>query len=235
MLIIKQGFKFLDAFSFGSQYKGMLSACQGNEIDRAVIAFNPIQVMPNFVRFQRASQLLFQYENMFKDKSHFISSRMLRFFNKNIPVWRLVSMLGVENSWVRFTTYFHCTTMAPCSISGNQFSAIYARVKFALPEPLISYFASTLPRRAIFFPPIFSTTPSASFTFPCYQSITAKTGVHIFAFIFTLIFSLIHNTNYTTYNYKLQERRCNGDTYTKRDNYITELYLQNKLKELGID
>ena len=29
--------------------------------------------------------------------------------------------------------------------------------------------------------------------------------------------------------------RARSDTYTKRDDYITELYLQNKLKELGID
>lgn len=138
MLIIKQCFKFLNAFSFSSKDKIVLSIRQGYEVLYSVVMFNSIEMM-NYPTFRQWLTIgLFPYKQMLSDMiikcswmSRGINENISCFFLKSatLPLIVLLSCTTMPTTITSNSCQsFHVAMLTPCSSTVSRFTTIYTEV-----------------------------------------------------------------------------------------------------------
>lgn len=136
-MIIKQGLKFLNTLSFGLENKKVFSTGQTHQINRAVVATNPVQVVNNPTLRQWLAVSLLPDKKMFCHIALTICSRMFGFKELNIPMYIGFATTPVCPPFPAhgFTCSYTCSPLifgiamfAPNSLSVDKSSAVNTRV-----------------------------------------------------------------------------------------------------------
>ena len=124
---IKQCFQFLDTLGFSLKHKVMFPIREANQITRAVIVFNSIEMMNNPAFRQWFAMSFFPDNDMLPNKSVSVGSDMFRFSYKNIPTF----------SYLNSPSGFMSTIWATRSTLMNQLITINTWMLVAfLPRPI---------------------------------------------------------------------------------------------------
>ena len=152
-MTIKQGLKFLDAFSFSLKDKVVFLIRQTEQVLGAVIILDAIKMVDNPSFRQWFPVSFFPNKNMLTNIAIPIGSWMLRFMNKDIPrtsyppTFPIMMFVFLLNQVLHFATSppsFCLTTRTSFSEpSTNRFATIKAEFRCYSPSSLVSTIRAT--------------------------------------------------------------------------------------------
>ena len=219
-LIVQERFQFLNALGFCLKDKVMFSTWQCDEIDDSVIILDTIKMVNDITIRQGFLMIALPDKNMFLNITLIICSRMVFVLHHNITRFVFESTSSPTRMGSMEQILFHSTTMTPFCLCYNWFPAIFTRMHTFVMESITRCFSPTLPNRSFITPATDTKTCLASLTFASYQDTTVHTRMLVFCLIPALIYCIIHILIVPQMN-----------TYKKRDDFMDELIIKEKLKE----
>lgn len=156
--MVKYCFEFLNAFRFSLQYTSMCSIGKRLKINRAIIIFNPIQMMDYPTFRQRIVMCLFPYKDMLQDITISLCSRMIPILYKHVAIFILtLSPLPVMVLLSQLTKWKPVTHVAAIT------PTIFYRARKTAFSPIPNKLAAIQARMHLFFCPF----SFHSFIIPC--------------------------------------------------------------------
>lgn len=145
MLIIKQPFKFLNFLLKFRDYQSMLLFRFSKQIRRAIVTSNSIKVMNFPALWERFIVVGFPNKDMFKHISFAVSSRIVRFMNKNISS-RLISSTPPRRMVLSLPSFI-ATSVTKFSLRRHWLTTLRARNSVGLMIRKVIKFSVLLPFR----------------------------------------------------------------------------------------
>lgn len=135
MLVIKQGFKFLNALGFSLKQQIVLFIGQGFQILRAIVAGDTIEVVNNPAFRQRFAVSLLPDKDMLKHIAPAISSRVVRFFDMHIAIFALKPSAFVRRVffWWAFFHQFNRARLTYLGTITHRLSTLRTGLVFPMP------------------------------------------------------------------------------------------------------